>query len=250
MKCRARRDVRIFPDMDALSSAAAHIVLTLARAAAASRGRFAAALSGGATPRHLYSLFASAPWREAMPWPQVHLFWVDERCVPSDHRDSNFGMARQEFLARVPLPDGNIHPIRAEAGPDRAARSYEEELHAFFGMALPAFDLALLGSGEDGHTASLFPGSRQVRERKHLALAVRPEGPGPNRVTLSLPVLNNARYVLFLVSGKNKAGMVHEIIEDGNPKHYPAGLVDPVHGCLTWMLDRQAAQLLTTARQE
>ena len=247
MKCGARADIRIFPDIAAMSRGAAASILSLAHASVASGGRFAFALSGGSTPRQLYSLLAAAPWREAMPWPQVHLFWADERCVPPDHRDSNYGMAHDTFLAQVPLPDGNVHRIRAEAGPDRAAEAYEEELEAFFGPALPSFDLVLLGSGEDGHTASLFPGSMHVRERKRLALAVSLARPGPDRVTLTLPVLNNARQVLFLVAGKKKAGVVHEIVEDGNPKRYPAGLVEPVQGCLTWMLDRQAAQLLTAA---
>jgi 6-phosphogluconolactonase len=145
----------------------------------------------------------------------------------------------------VPLPLRNLHPVQGEAEPGAAALAYEEEVRSFFG-GMPRFNLMLLGVGADGHTASLFPGSAALRERTRLALPVYLEPPGISRVTLTLPVLNNALQVLFLVVGESKAGIVHEILEDGNPQGYPAGLVCPASGSLTWMVDHEAAAALTS----
>jgi len=239
-------DVRVYPDLAAMSSAAAELILSLARQAVASRGRFAAALSGGSTPRQLYLLLAASPYREALPWQHMHVFWADERCVPPDHNNSNYRLANETFLAKAPIPAGNVHRIRGEAEPGDAARQYEGELAAFFGPgAVPAFDLVLLGIGEDGHTASLFPGSSLLRERTRLAMPVPRAQPAPERVTLTLPVLNAAAQVIFLAAGASKASILHEVLEDGNPKDCPAGLVKPLRGSLTWMLDRGAAEALT-----
>ena len=238
-------DIRVYPDLAAMSSAAAELIFSIARQAVASRGRFAAALSGGSTPRHLYSLLAASPYREALPWQHMHVFWADERCVPPDHNDSNYRLANETFLSKAQIPAGNVHRIRGEAEPGDAARQYEGELSAFFGPAIPAFDLVLLGIGQDGHTASLFPGSASLRERTRLALPVLRARPAPGRVTLTLPVLNAAEQVIFLVAGESKARIVHEVLEDGNPKGRPAGLVRPFRGSLIWMLDRGAAEALT-----
>lgn len=243
-----RPDVRIFPDLDGLSRAAADIVLERSLHAISDRGRFTAALSGAFTPKKLYSLFAEPPWREKLPWPKMHLFWVDERCVPPDHPESNYLLAREAFLTRVPLPPENVHRMRGEDGADRAAESYEQELYTFFSGSLPRFDLILLGVGEDGHTASLFPETASLRERVHLVLPVHLEPPKLDRVTLTLPVLCNAEAVLFLVAGRNKASVVHEVVEDRNPRNYPSGMVRPAHGTLTWMLDRAAASLTGSAQ--
>lgn len=244
----AHPDVRVFPDLASMSRAAADVIVSLAIRISAELGRFTVVLSGGSTPQHLYSLFGFSPYREAVPWRNVHVFWADERCVPADHPESNYKLAFDAFLSRVPLPAEHIHRIQGEEEPGKAAQAYEEHLRIFFGLSdIPAFDLVLLGAGEDGHTASLFPGSAAVRERKRLALPVYGDPPGPSRVTLTLPVLNHAAQVLFLAAGHAKAGVVHEIIEDGNPKSYPAGLVQPVRGSVTWMLDNEAAAALTSS---
>jgi 6-phosphogluconolactonase len=242
-------EVRIFSDIEEMSRAAAERVVTLSRSAKASR-RFALALSGGSTPARLYSLLGAPPYRDAIDWSALHLFWADERCVPPDHAESNFRLVRDTLLSRVALPGGNIHRIIGEAGPERAAREYEESIRSFFGPALfPVFDLILLGAGEDGHTASLFPGAPALLERSRIAVAVVFEPPKLSRVSLTLPLLNHASQVLFLAAGRTKAGVVHEIMEDGNPKQYPAGMVKPVRGRVTWMIDREAAGMLTRSRK-
>ena len=237
--------VRVFQDLDALSRAAAELFTTRAKRCVASQGRFAVALSGGATPRGLYALLGSTPFCEKTEWKRTHIFWADERCVPGDHPESNFKLAVDEFLSKIIIPKENIHRIKGEEGPGRAAQDYEEELRSFFGPAFPVFDLIILGAGEDGHTASLFPGSASLHERARFALPVHLEPPKLDRVTLTLPVLDHAAEVLFLASGRAKAGIVHAILENGNPMHYPAGLVRPVRGSITWFIDRQAAGLLT-----
>jgi 6-phosphogluconolactonase len=240
-------DVRTFPDLAALSRAAADLVLAAALTAVASDARFTLVLSGGSVPRTLYTLFAQPPWVDSMPWSLIHVFWADERCVSPDHRDSNYRLAFETFLSHVPAPPENVHRIRGEDGPDQASENYERELKRFFVSAQPAFDLVLLGAGEDGHTASLFPGSPQLRERIHLCLPVHDPGPKHSRVTLSLPVLNNAANVVFLVSGASKSDVVRELLDDRDRSGLPAAQVRPEEGKLVWMLDCDAAGKLQAA---
>jgi 6-phosphogluconolactonase len=243
-------EIRIFDTLETLSLAAAEVVASLSQKAMASRGRFTLALSGGSTPRRLYTFLASSPYRERIDWPGAHFFWADERCVPWDHRESNFKLANDTFLSKVPLPAGNIHRICGEEEPECAAQEYEGELRWFFEpSSVPVFDLIILGAGQDGHTASLFPRAPAVRERTRLAVPVHLDAPKLSRVTLTLPVLLNAAQVLFLVSGREKARIVHEILEDGNPRLCPAGLVQPTRGRVTWMLGRDAAGLIEERRR-
>ena len=208
--------------------------------------RFTWALSGGSTPRGLYRLLASDPYRERLPWLGVHFFWSDERHVPPDHPESNFRMAREAMLDHVPAPPGNVHRIRAEE-PDaeRAALLYEEELRSFFALSpgeWPRFDLVLLGLGKDGHTASLFPGSAAVRERERLVVAPWVEALQAFRITLTPPVLSHARRALFMVSGAEKAAALRGVLEgERDPDCYPAQAVE---GNRLWLVDRAAAHLL------
>lgn len=237
--------VRVFQDPEALSRAAAELFTAHAKRCVAAQGRFAVALSGGATPRRLYTLLGSTPHRENVEWKHVHVFWADERCVPGDHPESNFKLAVDAFLSSVAMPKENIHRIKGEEGPRRAAQDYEQDIRSFFGPALfPVFDLIILGAGEDGHTASLFPGSTSLLERTRLALPVYLEPPKHNRVTLTLPVLNRASQVLFLASGRAKAEVVSAVLEGGNGRHYPAGSVRPIHGGVTWFIDKEAGERL------
>ncbi len=241
----ARPQIRVLRDPETMSLAAAELVSSIAEESLAGKGGFAMALSGGSTPRRLYTLLGETPRRERIDWKRVHLFWADERCVPPGHSESNYRLVAETLLRRVDPPKDHVHRIRGEEEPERAAREYEEELRRFFGdAAAPAFDLVLLGAGEDGHTASLFPGSPAVCEKSRLAVPVYREAPKISRVTLTLPILNHAAHVLFLASGRAKAAVVHEILEDGNPKQYPAGLVQPLSGAVTWMIDREAAGFL------
>ena len=240
-------EIVVLPDAEALAHAAAQRFSALAREAADSRHRFSVALSGGSTPGALYRLLADEPYRGQVPWAEVHLFWGDERCVPPDDPGSSYRLAQETMIARVPIPPGNVHRVHGELDPQEAAQVYARDLGDFFRGSWPQFDLVLLGLGEDGHTASLFPGSPALHETARLAVAVEAhyqDRPAP-RVTLTLPVLNAARQVLFLVTGSAKAGIVQAVLEDPG-RHLPAQMVQPLAGQFTWLLDRAAASQLTT----
>ena len=239
--------VELFENLEALARGAALFIVRAAVRDAAERGRFAVALSGGNTPLTAYRLLGRPPLVGEMPWPAVHLFWGDERCVPPEHAQSNYRAAMAALGPPAGLPAGNIHRIPAEEGPQKGAALYEDELGAFFGRSgLPEFDLVLLGLGGDGHTASLFPDSPalQVRDRSAAGGDV-PDHAQPRlaRVTLTLPVINKARRVLFLVSGAGKAAVVKAIFKDasGAARDYPGAMIKPA-GELSWFLDRSAAR--------
>jgi 6-phosphogluconolactonase len=190
----------------------------------------------------LYRLLAEEPYRAQIPWTQVHLFWGDERCVPPDHPDSNYRLANEILISHVPIPSANVYRVRGELEPEVAARAYEKTLQDFFCGPRTRFDLVLLGLGEDGHTASLFPGSDALHERERLAVAVkaRYQDRPVHRVTLTLPALNTARQALFLVTGSAKAGIVQAVLE-GPEGLLPGQQIRPTAGQTVWMLDREAA---------
>jgi 6-phosphogluconolactonase len=244
------RVVSIFSDPDTLYHAAAGLVAVACRDAIASRGRFTMALSGGNTPQGLYRLLAAAPYRGQIDWSASHFFCVDERSVPPDHQDSNYRLVSDLLLSQVPVPQNNIHRIRGEDGPEAAACAYEEELRTFFRTPIPVFDLVLLGMGIDGHTASLFPSHPAVEEAVHLVIPVTPGAAGHQRITMTLPVLHHASMVLFLVTGQAKASAVSKVLEQGNPGHYPAGLVSSRSNRVRWFLDCAAANELNKYTQE
>ena len=204
------------------------------------------ALSGGSSPGVLYDLLAEDYWYR-LPWKHMHFYWGDERCVPPTSPQSNYGMARDRLFAELAVPEGHIHRMRGEAAPDEEARRYAEVLRNNLPSenGLPRFDLVLLGMGEDGHTASVFPDQAGLWDSKALCeVAAHPET-GQQRLTLTGRVINNAARVVFLVNGKSKAGRVREIIEGGEKAlQYPASRVAPTDGRLIWMLDREAASLL------
>lgn len=242
--------IEILPDGDALALRAADLFAFAAQEAAAARGRFAVALSGGETPRALYKLLARQQFSQKVPWRRVHLYWGDERCVPPEDAQSNYGMAQSTFIKHVPIPAENVHRMRGEDAPAEAAQAYDAELrglaaHSRPPVDVPVFDLVLLGLGKDGHTASLFPHSDALAEEDRFAVAtVAPDG--SSRLTVTAPVLNAARRVWFLVSGASKAGMVAEVIEGLRvPNAVPAQGVSPAHGTLTWLLDDTAAAELS-----
>ncbi len=248
MSVKTGRRVIVLPDLNAVGREAGEVFWEASKSSTASHGRFAVALSGGTTPRGLYALLGSGQYKDEINWRHAHFFWADERCVPKEHEESNFKTAFDAFLSKVPVPDGNIYRVRGEEEPEKAAEDYEVDMRKFFGeAALPAFDLIILGVGEDGHTASLFPGSKALEEHTRLAAPVYKEKPGINRVTLTLPVLNNASRILFLAAGQSKAGVVYDILEEGNKKNYPAGLVHPFGGNVLWLLDKEAGRRLKAA---
>lgn len=234
----------VFSDLEDISHMAATIFSCIARTAVASQGVFRVAISGGNTPKRLFLLLGTE-YRDKIPWKKVELFWVDERCVPKDDEESNYKAAHDLMLSKLSLPGNHIHMIECEGDPEEAALRYEAEIRESFGTKdTPSFDLVLLGVGTDGHTASLFPGSEALRERKRLALAVRGGKPDVWRVTLTLPVINNASQVLFLVSGSSKADVLGDILGGAGKKgKYPAGMVSPLANA-TWLIDKAAASRL------
>lgn len=236
--------VKIVPNSDALAHKAAQEFHRLSEAAVQERGRFSVALSGGNTPRAVYTLLASE--HQQLPWDRIHIFFGDERHVPPDHPDSNFRTASESLLSKVPIPEKNIHRIRAELEADAAAEEYERELREFFHLIdhdWPRFDLIFLGIGEDGHTASLFPGSKALTEASRRVVANWVEKFQAFRITLTFPVLNHAAEVLFMVSGAGKAQILSEVLRAGNRK-YPAQNVQPQNGQLLWLVDQDAGSLL------
>jgi len=243
------REVLVASDPIALAEAAAERVAALAEAVVERAGRFAVALAGGSTPKGLYARLAGEPYRSRVPWRRVHVFWGDERCVPPAHSDSNFGMAAETLLQHVPIPPAQIHRMRGEdPDSDRAAAEYERCLRAAFLLkagAFPRLDLVLLGMGADGHTASLFPGSPALGEVTRLVVAPYVESQGGYRMTLTVPVLNEAAAILMVVAGHDKAGMLRTVLEgDERANLLPVQMVRPRSGTLSWFVDSAAACLL------
>lgn len=243
-------EIRTLTTPQELFAAAAEEVVRTANEAVAKRGRFTIALSGGSTPKNLYNLLATNA-RTALPWDRMFFFWGDERYVPPNDPDSNYHMADEIMLSKIPVAPGNVFRIRTE-NPDAAAvaENYEQTLRKFFELQpeqVPIFDLILLGMGPDGHTASLFPGTAALKEKSRLVVANWVEKMKTHRITLTLPVLNAARCVTFLVSGTDKASVLHTVLEENVPgEQYPSKLVKPSDGKLIWLLDRAAASQLTS----
>jgi 6-phosphogluconolactonase len=242
------KTVQIARDEEAVARLAAEEIVERAAAAIAARGSFTWVLSGGSTPRRLYRLLAGDPsFRDRMPWPETSLFWGDERAVPPDHPDSNFRLAWEAMLSRVPAPAERVHRWPAELPPEEAARAYEATLRQAAGE-LPRFDLVLLGLGVDCHTASLFPGSPVLAERERLTAAPWVPALGTRRLTLTPPALNAARCALFLVTGEEKAEALRAALApQGDPADCPARAIRPTAGDLLWLADRAAAALLPFA---
>ncbi len=240
-------DVVILPDPEALANKAAQIFVDSAVEGIRTRNRFSVALSGGSTPLTLYSLLAEEPYRDQIPWSGAHLFWGDERRVPPDSDDSNYYQAHKALISQVPIPAENVHRIAGEMEPAAAARAYDHQLQEFFCGLHPRFDLVLLGLGEDGHTASLFPRSPAPDEKLVVAATAFYQDRPPERVTLTPKAINTTRHALFLVTGSPKAAIVRAVLE-GPKDRYPAQRIRPTAGQLTWLLDEAAASLLSRTK--
>ncbi len=245
-----KREIQIVENADAVSRAAAEMMVNLAQKKLKSKKSFAVALSGGSTPKNMFGILANdEALRKQMPWDSVHFFWDDERHVPPDHADSNYRMTNEAMLSKVPVPAENIHRIRAEnPDADKAAEEYEQELQRFFKLEtrqLPVFDCVFLGMGPDGHTASLFPKTKALHERKRLVVSNWVDKFQSFRITLTAPVLNNAEIVIFLVSGEEKAEPLKVVLEgQRQTDRFPSQLIEPTHGRLLWLVDRAAARQL------
>jgi 6-phosphogluconolactonase len=239
-------EILVLSDSEALAVEAVRRLQSACRRAVAARGRFTLVLAGGSTPRRLYELLGGEETQHRLDWAAVEIFFGDERCVPPDDAASNYRLARETLLDRLPAPPAGLHRIHGELDPPAAADLYEKVIRGSLGQGVPRFDLVLLGLGEDGHTASLFPGSPALDERERLVVpSLAPVAPN-SRVTLTLPVLQAAREVVFLVSGPEKAATLAKVLggrtgEKGEP--LPAARVQPRTGRLVWLVDQAAARL-------
>ena len=243
-----RPDVIIFPDPHLLSEDAALRFIALAAMKTRLGTPFSVALAGGSTPALLYSMLASVPYRAAIDWKLIHLFFGDDRCVPIDSDFSNFRLASDSLISKVPIPPENVHRIKTEL-PDNeeAALEYEKELRNFFTTPYPRFDLILLGMGSDGHCASLFPGKSSLSETTKWVTVAEPGlKPFVPRVTITYPVINHAHQIIFMVAGADKAETLHEVMEGlYDPKALPSQDVSPLDGSCTWLIDVKAAAKLS-----
>lgn len=241
----AESALRAFDDVEQLAEAAATLFVELAVEAVRCRGRFVVSLSGGSTPRAIYRLLRESPYATRMPWAYTHLFWGDERVVSPDNPESNYGDVKRILLDQAPIPAANIHRICGECDPGLAAEAYARELASLAdaGAAWPAFDLALMGLGEDGHTASLFPASAIGFDYPAPVAVVTAEYAGrpAQRITLTPSVFSSARCVIFLVTGANKAAaLAATLSEHADPLRWPARRIQPKHGNAAWWADRAA----------
>jgi 6-phosphogluconolactonase len=238
--------IRVFPDPQALAEAAARHVVESAQSAIDARGVFTITLSGGSTPRELHLKLASPPLAGQVDWSRVHVFFGDERCVAPDDERSNYRMADETLLSRVPIPRGQIHRMRGELPPEQAADDYERELRDFFKDEPPRLDLILLGMGDNGHTASLFPGLTAVHEHERWVVAEYVPEVSMWRITLTPVIINLAREVVFLVAGAAKADMLRQVLEGPfAPDERPAQIVRPSPGEVVWLIDAAAAAKLS-----
>ena len=248
---KLRIEYKVVADAAALAAEAAERFTSASEKAVAQRGRARIAISGGSTPKAAFALLADPgqPWLKRVPWDKLELFWVDERCVPPDHADSNYRMTREAMLDKVPLRPEQVHRMEGELEPVVAAARYESLLRNVFrleGAESPRFDLVALGMGPDGHTASLFPGTPALEEQSVWVRTNHVERLGMRRLTMTLPFLNSAENVIFLVAGADKAEAVRKVIE-GPPGELPAQRIQPLDGSLSWFLDEAAARKLSPA---
>jgi len=239
-----------FKDSEHLSRAAAEKFIEIAHGRTANGGQFTVVLSGGSTPRQLFQLLAAPPYRDKVDWEKVEFFWGDERTVPPDHPDSNFHMANEALLQRLQVAPKQIHRMQAEReDQEAAARDYQTEIAHVFGVPElgepPSFDLILLGLGPDGHTASLFPHTEAVMERHRWIARNYVPKLNANRITMTAPILNRGKFILFLVAGPDKAEALHGVLDGPkDPDRLPAQLIQPTGGILIWMTDEAAISRL------
>jgi len=245
---RLQPQIIVAHDRSELAETAANIFTRTAKDCVMQTNFITVAISGGSTPRDMHKLLGQEPYRSEIPWNKTHIFWVDERCVSVDDPASNFGLAKKDFLERIPIPLEQIHPMPGERAPEEGAKDYQEEMQKVFQTKkeedFPIFDLIFLGMGKDGHTASLFPGAKFSHAPGRWVIAVKGGDPNVYRITLTYEVLNRARRVYFLVTGKEKAPTVKTVLETMDAR-LPTQKIQPVKGELIWLLDKEAASWLS-----
>jgi 6-phosphogluconolactonase len=239
------REIIVCQNQEDIFKRAADLFVKLANERIDSQGRFSVALSGGSTPRGMFALLASDDYRSRVDWSKVHLFWGDERSVAPDHKDSNYRMANEAMISKVPVPPENVNRMQAEESDiDAAAAKYETLLKQHFNLKegqWPQFDLLLLGMGDDGHTASLFPGTKALAEKDRIVVSNWVEKFNTNRMTMTAPAINNSRVILFMAAGEGKRGPLKEVLSGKrNTDLYPSQLIEATDGKVIWMVDEAA----------
>ena len=239
-------NVLVHDDPEAVAHAAARRFIEIAAESIAARGTFSVALAGGSTPKRIYELLASDELKDQVSWPDAHIFFGDERTVPPDHADSNYRMAHQAMLSQLPIPEGNIHRMKGVGDAASNASLYEDELRSYFNDTdWPRFDLVMLGMGDDGHTASLFPSTTALKEDGAWVVANWVEKFNTWRITLTAPAINHARHVLFTVTGAGKTDRLREVLHgERDTERLPSQLIRPEDGSLEWFVDTAAAEKL------
>src|SRR4051812_27047204 len=233
-------EIKVLPDATEIAIEAAERIIDAANRAADEGQTFSIALAGGSTPKALYELLASDAYKSRVDWPRVEVFFGDERAVPPDHKDSNYRMAHEALLSRVPIPGDNVYRMAGELEPNEAAKEYGQMLKEKFGEG--GMDLVLLGMGDDGHTASLFPGTEALKETKHRCVANFVPKLSTWRITLTAPFINRSKDIMFLVSGASKSARLHEVLEGPrDPRRLPSQLIQPTAGHVAWLIDAPAA---------
>ena len=242
-------DITVFNSPEELQMFAADLILGLLAEAGRRSDHYSFVLSGGTTPRKVYENIVKNPLVRDVQWQVVHIFWGDERCVPPDDVQSNFRMAHEALLSGIDIPEENIHRIKGELAPEEGASAYENEMKTCFNNEdMPKFNLVLLGLGDDAHTASLFPDSDAIKEKERWVIPVSPQK-GVARITMTIPLLNSAQRIIFIVAGKNKADAVCNVLSsDQRPSRYPARHIHPHDGTLIWLMDREAAMYLNNSQ--
>jgi 6-phosphogluconolactonase len=237
--------IKTYPSADQLAQAAALHFIECAQEAISEHDYFSVALAGGSTPRAMYQYLATVELVPRVQWEKVYVFWGDERCVAPNHEDSNYRMAFDVMLRHSPIPVKQIYRMEGELDPKEAAQTYEKRLHDFFGSKVPRLDLILLGLGADAHTASLFPGTKALKEKKRWVVPNYVRKFSSWRITMTAPFINKAANVTFLVSGEGKAEVLQRVLASRyTPEEIPAQMIRPEHGQLRWMMDAEAATLL------
>ena len=237
-----KKNIKIFKDVAELCESTANFIINLANRSIVANGQFVLVLSGGSTPNELYKLLATDTFQKKMPWENTIIFWGDERCVGLDDKLNNAYVAKSLLLDKIDIPAANIHVTPVNLSPAEAANKYEQDLKDFFKNKPPQFDLIFLGLGENAHTASLFPGTEVLHEKDRWVKEVYVEEQKMYRVTMTEPLINQAHNIIFLVTGKAKAEVLHTIFNSPyQPEKYPAQLIKPVNGNLYWFVDEAAA---------
>ncbi|MGG7666450.1 6-phosphogluconolactonase [Dyadobacter sp. BHUBP1] len=238
-------ELHIEKDTKTLSASLAEWINNYIQQVLAKQDRFTFVLSGGSTPKALYALLAESPYKESIPWEKLHFFWGDERAVPFEDSRNNAKMCYEELLDKVPVKAENIHIMRTDITPEESAAEYEQIVKSYFDGSETTFDFVLLGMGDDGHTLSLFPGTKVIHEQNALATSFFLQAQDMYRITLTAPVVNNAACVAFLAAGAGKAEVLKQVLKgDRNIDLYPSQIIQPVKGQLHWFVDEAAAALL------